>query len=39
LVNDIVKITVHTDEMVESVKMSLSDRPDNDSIVLSKETN
>ena len=39
LVNDIVKITVHTDEMVESVKLSLSDRPDNDSIVLSKETN
>lgn len=38
LVNDIVKITVYTDEMIESVKMKLSDRPDNDSIILSKET-
>jgi hypothetical protein len=36
MVGDVTKITVKTDEMVESVKMKLSDRSENDSEVLSK---
>jgi hypothetical protein len=36
MVGDIVKITAYTDEMVESVKMKLSDRSDNESEVLPK---
>lgn len=33
---DMTNITVYTDEMVESVKMKLSDRPENESIVMNK---
>jgi hypothetical protein len=29
-------VTVYTDDMIESVKMRLSDRPENDSIIMSK---
>jgi hypothetical protein len=29
-------ITVYTDELVESVKLKMSDRPENDSIVMNK---
>ena len=36
MVWDITNITVYTDDMVESVKMSLSDRPENDSMVMNK---
>ena len=34
---DMTTITVYTDELVESVKMSLSDRSDNESIVMNKK--
>lgn len=34
---DLVDITVYTDEMIESVKVTLSDRSENESIVLSKD--
>lgn len=34
---DLVDITVYTDEMIESVKISLSDRSENESMVLSKD--
>jgi len=37
MVWDKTKITVYTDEMVESVKMKLSDRPQNDGIILTKD--
>ena len=37
MVWDKTNITVYTDEMVESVKMKLSDRSDNDSIILTKD--
>ena len=36
MVGDMTKITVYTDEMIESVKMSLSDRSENESEVLPK---
>jgi hypothetical protein len=36
MLNDMVNITAITDEMIESVKLKLSDRPINDSIVMSK---
>jgi hypothetical protein len=36
MVNDMVNVTVMTDDMIESVKLRLSDRPENDSIVMSK---
>lgn len=36
MVGDIVKITAHTDEMVESVKIKFSDKKDNESEVLPK---
>ena len=36
MVWDIVNITVYTDDMVESVKMKLSDRPESDSVVMNK---
>jgi hypothetical protein len=29
-------ITAYTDDMIETVKLRLSDRPENDSIVMSK---
>jgi hypothetical protein len=31
MVGDMVKVTVHTDDLVESVKMDLSDRKENES--------
>ena len=37
MVWDKTKITVYTDEMVESVKMKLSDRPQNDGIIMTKD--
>jgi hypothetical protein len=37
MVWDKTKITVLTDEMVESVKMKLSDRPENDGLILTKD--
>lgn len=37
MVWDKTKITVYTDEMVESVQMKLSDRPDSDSLILTKD--
>lgn len=36
MVWDITNITVYTDDMIESVKMKLSDRPENDSMVMNK---
>lgn len=36
MVGDMTKITVYTDEMIESVRMNLSDRSENDSEVLPK---
>ena len=36
---DLVDIIVYTDEMVESVKMTLSDRSENESIILTKDWN
>ena len=36
MLNDMVNITAITDDMIESVKLKLSDRPINDSIVMSK---
>ena len=36
---DLIDVTVNTDEMVESVKMNLSDRSENDSIIFNKEWN
>ena len=36
MVNDMPTITVYTDDMVESVKMKLSDRPDTDGFVMNK---
>jgi hypothetical protein len=32
-----VKVTVNTDEIIETVKMDLSDRAENDSILMDKE--
>ena len=37
MVWDKTKVTVFTDEMVESVKMKLSDRPDNSGLILTKD--
>ena len=37
MVWDKTKITVYTDEMVESVQMKLSDRPDSDNLILTKD--
>ena len=39
IVGDIVKITAYTDDMIESVKMQLSDRSENESEVLPKVAN
>ena len=39
MVGDLVNVTVYTDEMVESVKMKLSDRSENDSIIMTKNWN
>ena len=39
MVGDMVKVTVYTDDIVESVKMDLSDRKENESEVLSKVWN
>lgn len=36
---DFVKVTVNTDEIIETVKMDLSDRAENDSILMDKEWN
>ena len=36
MVWDMTSITLYTDDMVESVKMKLSDRPENDSVVMNK---
>ena len=36
LVWDMINIFVHTDDMVESVKLKLSDRPENESIIMNK---
>ena len=36
MVWDMTNVTVYTDDMVESVEMSLSDRPENDSMVMNK---
>ena len=37
MVWDKIKVNVSTDEMVESVKMKLSDRPENDGLILTKD--
>jgi hypothetical protein len=37
MVWDSIKITVYTDEMIDTVKMKLSDRPENDDIILTKK--
>ena len=36
MVWDLIDITVYTDEIIESVKLKLSDRSENDSIVMNK---
>ncbi len=36
MVWDMTNITVYTDELVESIKLKMSDRPENDSIVMNK---
>jgi hypothetical protein len=39
LIGETVKITAYTDEMIESVKIKLSDRQDNEAEVLPKVGN
>ena len=36
MIEDMPTVTVYTDEMIESVKMKLSDRPENESMVMNK---
>ncbi|MBR4634607.1 hypothetical protein IKO50_06820 [bacterium] len=36
MIEDIPTVTVYTDEMIESVKIKLSDRPENESMVMNK---